>query len=82
MFIISSAELVIGQCKAGIVGSCPALNARPAAQLDKWLAQITEELAITFGWRRRSCSCARLNFGKPSVRFFIGPENLADIIIS
>ena len=35
MFIISSAELVIGQCKAGIVGSCPALNARPAAQLDK-----------------------------------------------
>ena len=38
MFIISSAELVIGQRKAGIVGSCPALNARPAAQLEKWLA--------------------------------------------
>ena len=45
MFIVSTPALVMAQCKAGIVGSFPALNARPAAQLDDWLAQITEELA-------------------------------------
>lgn len=45
MFIISGPELVIAQCKAGIVGSFPALNARPISQLDEWLHQITEELA-------------------------------------
>ena len=45
MFIISNPKLVIEQCKAGIVGSMPALNARPAAQLDDWLAEITETLA-------------------------------------
>jgi nitronate monooxygenase len=45
MFIVSTPALVMAQCKAGIVGSFPALNARPASQLDDWLAQITEELA-------------------------------------
>jgi nitronate monooxygenase len=45
MFIISTPKLVIAQCKAGVVGSMPALNARPAAQLDEWLAEITETLA-------------------------------------
>ena len=45
MFIISTPELVIAQCKAGVVGSMPSLNARPAAQLDDWLAEITETLA-------------------------------------
>lgn len=45
MFIVSGPELVIAQCKAGIVGTFPALNARPASQLDEWLHQITEELA-------------------------------------
>ncbi|MEO7690914.1 MAG: nitronate monooxygenase family protein [Sphingomonas sp.] len=45
LFIISGPELVIAQCKAGIVGSFPALNARPAALLDEWLHRITEELA-------------------------------------
>jgi len=45
LFIISGPELVIAQCKAGIVGSFPALNARPASMLDEWLHQITEELA-------------------------------------
>jgi len=45
MFIVSTPRLVIAQCKAGIVGSFPALNARPAAQLDDWLAEITGELA-------------------------------------
>ena len=45
LFIVSEPELVIAQCKAGIVGSFPALNARPQAQLDEWLHQITEELA-------------------------------------
>src|SRR5690606_22028366 len=45
LFIISHPPLVLAQCKAGIVGSFPALNARPAAQLDEWLAEITETLA-------------------------------------
>lgn len=45
LFIVSGPELVIAQCKTGVVGSFPALNARPASQLDEWLHQITEELA-------------------------------------
>jgi nitronate monooxygenase len=45
MFIVSTPELVIAQCKAGIVGAFPALNARPASLLDEWIAQIREELA-------------------------------------
>lgn len=45
LFIISNPKLVIAQCKAGMVGSMPALNARPASQLDEWLAEITEALA-------------------------------------
>lgn len=45
LFIISNPKLVIAQCKAGIVGSMPALNARPASQLDEWLAEITEALS-------------------------------------
>ncbi|PZR35701.1 nitronate monooxygenase family protein [Caulobacter segnis] len=45
LFIISNPDLVIAQCKAGIVGSFPSLNARPISQLDEWLARITEELA-------------------------------------
>ena len=44
MFIASTPELVIEQCKAGIVGAFPALNARPASQLDEWLSRIREEL--------------------------------------
>lgn len=45
LFIVSGPELVIAQCKAGVVGSFPSLNARPVSQLDEWLHQITEELA-------------------------------------
>jgi len=45
LFIVSHPPLVLAQCKAGIVGSFPSLNARPAEQLDEWLAEITEELA-------------------------------------
>ncbi|OJF92691.1 NAD(P)H-dependent flavin oxidoreductase [Pararhizobium antarcticum] len=45
LFIISHPALTLAQCKAGVVGSFPALNARPEAQLDEWLAQITEDLA-------------------------------------
>jgi nitronate monooxygenase len=45
LFIISGPELVIAQCKAGVVGSFPSLNARPISQLDEWLAEITETLA-------------------------------------
>jgi len=49
LFIVSGPELVIAQCKAGIVGSFPALNARPQSLLDEWLHRITEELAA---WNR------------------------------
>jgi nitronate monooxygenase len=45
MFILANPKLVIAQCKAGMVGSMPALNARPAEMLDDWLAEITETLA-------------------------------------
>ena len=45
LFIISNPRLVIEQCKAGVIGAMPALNARPAAQLDEWLAEIAETLA-------------------------------------
>lgn len=49
MFIVSCPALVIAQCTSGIVGSFPALNARPQAQLDEWLHEITEALA---NWNR------------------------------
>ena len=45
LFIVSNPKLVVAQCTAGVVGSMPALNARPAEQLDEWLAEITESLA-------------------------------------
>ena len=45
LFIISNPAMTLAQCKAGIVGAFPALNARPESLLDEWLAQITEELA-------------------------------------
>jgi nitronate monooxygenase len=49
LFIVSGPDLVIAQCKAGIVGSFPALNARPQTLLDEWLHRITEELSA---WNR------------------------------
>ncbi|GAC1356179.1 MAG: nitronate monooxygenase family protein [Variovorax sp.] len=49
LFIVSNPKLVIEQCQAGIVGAMPALNARPAAQLDEWLHEISETLAA---WNR------------------------------
>lgn len=45
LFIISHPALTLAQCKAGIIGAFPALNARPESLLDEWLAQITEEIA-------------------------------------
>lgn len=45
MFIVSQPDLVLAQCKAGVLGAFPALNARPAALLDEWLTRITTELA-------------------------------------
>jgi nitronate monooxygenase len=45
LFIVSTPKLVIAQCVSGIFGAMPALNARPASQLDDWLAEITESLA-------------------------------------
>src|SRR5579863_3099485 len=44
MFIVSTPRLVLAQCKAGVIGSFPALNARPASQLNEWLGEITESL--------------------------------------
>lgn len=61
LFIISHPPLVLAQCKAGVVGSFPALNARPEAQLDEWLAEITEELA----------SHDAKNPGRPSAPFAV-----------
>ncbi len=61
LFIISNPKLVIEQCKAGVVGSMPALNARPAAQLEDWLAEITETLA----------AYNQANPGKPAAPFAI-----------
>jgi len=61
LFIISNPKLVIAQCKAGIVGAMPALNARPAEQLDDWLAEITEELE----------AYNRANPGQPAAPFAI-----------
>ncbi len=45
LFIISNPSMVIAQCKAGVIGAMPSLNARPASQLDDWLAEISETLA-------------------------------------
>ncbi|MGZ5182247.1 MAG: NAD(P)H-dependent flavin oxidoreductase [Ramlibacter sp.] len=61
LFIISNPKLVIEQCKAGIVGAMPALNARPASQLDEWLAEITETLAAH----------DRANPGRPAAPFAV-----------
>ncbi|MCI4428513.1 MAG: nitronate monooxygenase [Burkholderiales bacterium] len=44
LFIVSNPKLVLAQCLAGVVGAMPALNARPASQLDEWLAQISETI--------------------------------------
>jgi nitronate monooxygenase len=49
LFIISNPKLVVAQCTSGVVGSFPALNARPASLLDEWLHEITEALAT---WNR------------------------------
>jgi nitronate monooxygenase len=61
MFIVSNPKLVIAQCTAGIVGSFPALNARPAEKLDEWLHEITEALAA---WDRD-------NPGRPAAPFAV-----------
>ncbi len=55
MFIASTPELVIGQCRAGVIGSFPALNARPQSLLDEWLTRIREELD----------ACSAANPGRP-----------------
>ncbi len=59
LFLISNPKLVIAQCKAGVIGSFPALNARPVSQLDEWLHQITEELAA---WDRDHPDCPAAPF--------------------
>ncbi len=59
LFIVSNPKLVIAQCTAGIIGAMPALNARPAEQLDVWLAEITETLAA---WDRDHPDCPAAPF--------------------
>ena len=61
LFIISNPDLVLAQCKAGIVGAFPALNARPVSQLDEWLDRITSELE----------SYNRANPDKPAAPFAV-----------
>jgi nitronate monooxygenase len=61
LFIISNPDLVIAQCKAGVIGSFPSLNARPVSLLDEWLARITEELA----------AYDRANLDEPSAPFAV-----------
>ena len=69
-FIVAGPKLVIAQCQAGILGTFPALNARPAAQLDEWLHQIREELAA---WDKKHPDRPSAPFGvnqkQPSGRF-------------
>ena len=62
LFIVSGPELVIAQCKAGIVGSFPALNARPVEKLDEWLTHL-----------RRSYTAARARAAAASARKSPGP---------
>jgi nitronate monooxygenase len=61
LFIISNPDLILAQCKAGVIGSFPSLNARPVSLLDEWLARITEELAAH----------NRANPDKPSAPFAV-----------
>ena len=90
LFIISNPKLVIEQCKAGVVGSMPALNARPASQLDEWLAEITEDAgrarqgATRTARRRRSRStrsCTRATTGS-STTCRSAPEYKVPIVIT
>lgn len=68
LFIISHPQLTLAQCKAGVIGAFPALNARPESQLDEWLAMITEELAA----HNRANPSARPLLS-PSTRSYICP---------
>ena len=75
LFIISVPDLVIAQCKAGVVGSFPALNARPPALLDEWLARIKEELAAYDKANptrprnaRRKCTCRATSASRATAR--------------
>ena len=63
LFIVSGPELVIAQCKTGIVGSFPALNARPVEKLDEWLTRIENDSANT-----RRCTRRRRSRPTPSTR--------------
>ncbi len=59
LFIIGNPDLVIAQCKAGIIGSFPALNARPAEMLDEWLSKIKAELETfaSLSASSKGCKC-------------------------
>ena len=75
LFIISTPKLVIAQCIAGVVGSMPALNARPAEQLEEWLIEITETLAAYNAGPGRPRSW-RGQAGAPSIEAAIWAENV------
>ena len=65
LFIISNPDLVIAQCKAGVVGSFPSLNARPLEVLDAWLERITGELAAHDAMRSDSRSTSAYVYALP-----------------
>lgn len=78
LFIISGPELVIAQCKAGIVGSFPALNARPQSLLDEWLHRITEELAA---WDRDNPDAPAAPFAVNQIVHKSNDRLMADLAI-
>lgn len=77
LFIISHPALVLAQCKAGVVGSFPALNARPEAQLDEWLAEITEDLAAY-----NAVNPGRRLLLSRSTRSYIAPTSAWNMILA
>src|ERR1700753_3445942 len=78
MFIVSVPDLVIAQCKAGIVGAFPALNARPPSLLDEWLHRITEELAA---WDRDHPDTPAAPFAVNQIVHRSNPRLEADVAV-
>ena len=84
LFIISNPQLVIEQCKAGVVGSMPALNARPASQLDEWLHELQHvtlkmpSCVLVVLWQVSTrIAWPRVDDMMPSLRGTDSPETLA-----
>ncbi|MFM9977918.1 MAG: NAD(P)H-dependent flavin oxidoreductase [Sphingomonadaceae bacterium] len=78
LFLISNPKLVIAQCIAGVIGTLPALNARPSAQFGEWLAEIAEVLT---GWNRRNPDRPAAPFGVNLVVHRSNPRLDADLAL-